>query len=132
MISRQFVRDLRPFFRMFDEPFTRSPALWGASNGRSPFDHPLLNLRSGLRPAVDVTDRGKSYVVEAELPGVKKENVEVHIGDNGRSITIEGKVFSRTSQSPPTAETDTKGSSTSGPAAEGMLLGSISSSHCLH
>lgn len=44
------------------------------------------------RPAIDVADKGDKYVVDADLPGVPKENVEVRIGDNGRSITIEGKV----------------------------------------
>jgi len=44
------------------------------------------------RPAIDVSDKGDKYIVDADLPGVPKENVEVRIGDNGRSITIEGKV----------------------------------------
>lgn len=48
-----------------------------------------------LQPAVDVASQGNKYVIEAELPGVKKENVNVRIGDGGRSITIEGKVVSR-------------------------------------
>ncbi|KAI0073754.1 HSP20-like chaperone, partial [Panus rudis PR-1116 ss-1] len=37
------------------------------------------------------------YIVEAELPGVKRENVEVRIGDGGRSLTIEGKIVNRRS-----------------------------------
>jgi len=44
------------------------------------------------RPAIDVSDKGDKYIVDADLPGVPKENVEVRIGDSGRSITIEGKV----------------------------------------
>ncbi|KAH9480527.1 Heat shock protein 16 [Psilocybe cubensis] len=47
------------------------------------------------RPAIDVSDEGEKYKVEADLPGVPKENVEVRIGDNGRSITIEGKVVEK-------------------------------------
>lgn len=46
-------------------------------------------------PAVDVHEDGNEYVVEAELPGVKKENLEVIIGDGGQSLTIEGKTFIR-------------------------------------
>ena len=48
-----------------------------------------------LQPAVDVTEEGNNYVIEAELPGVKKENISVRIGDGGKSVTIEGKVVSR-------------------------------------
>lgn len=44
---------------------------------------------------MDVTEEGKHYIVEAELPGVKKENIEVRIGDGGRSVTIEGKIVDR-------------------------------------
>jgi HSP20 family protein len=46
-------------------------------------------------PAVDVHEDGNAYVVEAELPGVKKENVELRIGDNGQSLTIEGRTVIR-------------------------------------
>lgn len=42
-------------------------------------------------PAVDLHESDREYIVEAELPGVKKDNVEVRVGDNGQSITIEGK-----------------------------------------
>lgn len=49
---------------------------------------------------MDVTEEGKHYIVEAELPGVKKENIEVRIGDGGRSITIEGKIVDRRGEAP--------------------------------
>ncbi|KAF9046443.1 hypothetical protein BJ165DRAFT_1163286 [Panaeolus papilionaceus] len=74
-LARQFSREMRPFFRMLDEP---------------------LDVFS--KPAVDVSDQGDKYVVDADLPGLKKENIEARVGDDGRSITIEGKVIN-TSQS---------------------------------
>lgn len=40
----------------------------------------------GRTPKVDVIDRDHEVVVKAELPGVKKENLDVTVGDN--SITI--------------------------------------------
>jgi len=91
-LARQFLREMRPLFRMLDEPFARPPAFssvlqttnrYGAFEGM--FSH----------PAVDVTDQGDKFIVDADLPGVPKENVEVRIGDNGRSITIEGKVIDK-------------------------------------
>lgn len=40
----------------------------------------------GRAPKVDVIDRDHEVVVKAELPGVKKEDLDVTVGDN--SITI--------------------------------------------
>jgi HSP20 family molecular chaperone IbpA len=85
-LARQFLREMRPFFHMLEEPFGRSPTYLPAMNRMDPFQEMLG------RPAIDVSDKGDKYVVDADLPGVPKENVEVRIGDNGRSITIEGRV----------------------------------------
>ncbi|KAJ7459853.1 HSP20-like chaperone [Mycena latifolia] len=93
-IARQLLHEFRPFFRMLDEPLTRSSI--GIGRSRSLFDDPFFTMnRDMLRgPAVDVSEEGNGkYVVEAELPGVKKENLEVRLGDGGRSLTIEGKLF---------------------------------------
>jgi HSP20 family molecular chaperone IbpA len=84
---------------MLEEPLLRSsPWAPGSAYGLrrdSLFDDPFFNSPAFSRPAVDVTEEGNKYVVEADLPGVKKENVEVRIGDAGRSVTIEGKIFAR-------------------------------------
>lgn len=40
-------------------------------------------------PAVDVYEEGNEVVVKAELPGMKKEEVEVHVA--GDLVTISGK-----------------------------------------
>ena len=113
-LTRHFFRELRPLFRMLEEPFGRSPSYMG---GRFPprefFDDPFFNSPSMLRPAVDVSEQGDKYVVEAELPGVKKENVNVRIGDGGRTLTIEGKVFSRSGE-PQQAQTADASSSAAG------------------
>lgn len=42
-----------------------------------------------LTPAVDIIDNERVFRVEAELPGIKAENVEVDIGDN--LLTIKGE-----------------------------------------
>lgn len=113
-ITRQFFNELRPVFRMLEDPFF-SPAVGvGARNqfGRHRYDFPRAH---SLRPAVDLTENGNQYVVEAELPGVKKENVEVSVGDNGQSITIQGKVVTRSLPAPEGAEASTEGTA---PASE--------------
>ena len=79
---------------MLEEPL-RSPSYLGTLPSRL-FDDPFFaHSTNALRPAVDVTEEGNSYIVEAELPGVKKENLQVRIGDGGRSVTIEGKTHRR-------------------------------------
>ncbi|KAF9220942.1 HSP20-like chaperone [Gyrodon lividus] len=93
MSVARLLHEFRPLFRMLEEPFGR-PAAHGFPQ-RSLFSDPLLPSPSAFRPAVDITEEGGNYIVEADLPGVKKENVDVIIGDAGRSITIQGKTSSR-------------------------------------
>jgi len=102
-LSRQF----RPLFRLLDEPFGRHYPSTNAVSRNSPsfgafFNDPFFN-RSDFEmnlPAVDLTEHANEFVVEAELPGVKKENVEIRIGDGGQSLTIEGKSLVRSSSGP--------------------------------
>ena len=91
-LARSLLREFRPLFRMLEEPFSHHQAwpVTGTSSRSILFDDPFF--QNGARPAVDLTDDGKQYVVEAELPGVKKEDVEVRIDDSGRSVTIEGRI----------------------------------------
>jgi HSP20 family protein len=42
-------------------------------------------------PAVDITEDDKSYIIKAELPEVKKEDVHVHVENGMLSITGERK-----------------------------------------
>ncbi|KAI0051156.1 HSP20-like chaperone [Auriscalpium vulgare] len=89
-LARQFLREFRPLFRMLEEPLGRHTGFAGLP-ARTVWDDPLFAAPFQSRPAVDVSEVGDQYVVEAELPGVKKEDLEVHVGDGGRSITIEGR-----------------------------------------
>lgn len=110
-LSRNFFREFRPLFRMLEDPFFgRAPVAYGG-RGRSVFDDPFFGLaRDGLRPAVDVAEEGNSYIIEAELPGVRKDDINVEIGDNGRSVTIQGKIIRRPrQQEQPVVETSANG-----------------------
>ncbi len=40
-------------------------------------------------PAVDIFDKGGEVVIHAELPGIKKEDIDVHVENN--VLTIRGK-----------------------------------------
>ncbi|KAF8843320.1 HSP20-like chaperone [Paxillus ammoniavirescens] len=94
MSIARILHEFRPLFRMLEEPLGRTPAAYGLPH-RSFLPDPLLTSPSAFRPAVDVTEEGDTYIVETDLPGVKKENVDVTIGDGGRSITIQGRTLSR-------------------------------------
>ncbi len=118
-IARQFLNEFRPLIRMLEEPLG---GRFGAYRfpSRSVFDDPFFSAPRFARPAVDVSEDGKNYVVETELPGVKKEDMEVRIGDGGRSVTIEGKILQRNTY----ANGDGSTASTSDkPVAEGPAEG---------
>jgi len=57
------------------------------------FFRPVLNQNSsnGVQIKIDVTEDEKSYTVQAEIPGVKKEDINVAIDGNQVSITAEIK-----------------------------------------
>ncbi len=78
MLDDQFGRLVENMFGDFFSPFT-------------PYSS-LLSRRDGgavVSPRLNVSETDKSFEVEAEVPGVKKEDIKVAI-DN-RRITIEGE-----------------------------------------
>lgn len=114
-LARQFLREFRPLFRMLEEPFGRSAyapyagrrrTAAGAPTSYEIINEPFFNAVAGVGanvPAVDVSEQPDAFVIEAELPGVKKENVDLKIGDDGQSVTIEGRTFVQ-SRTPPSSE----------------------------
>jgi len=93
-ITRHLLNEFRPLFRMLEEPIGGRFGAFGI-HSRAIFDDPFFTGSRLARPAVDVSEDGSNYIVETELPGVKKEDVQVHIGDGGRSVTIEGNIVRR-------------------------------------
>ena len=80
------------------EQENRSVAFWDPFAdfdpfGRWPFRSPRREgwsgARAGFAPAVDVTESANRYVVSAELPGTKKEDVTVEVHDG--LLTIRGE-----------------------------------------
>ncbi|KAH7341663.1 HSP20-like chaperone [Rhizoctonia solani] len=80
-LSRNFFNDIHPLFRLVEDP--------QSSHYGSPAQRSNQQQRQAV---VDVSEEEKEYVVRAELPGVQKKDVDVHIGNDGRSLTIEGHV----------------------------------------
>ncbi len=67
--------------RMLDETFGRLGFAWA----------PFAREGAGWSPFVDVEERDDAYVIEAELPGVKREDVEVELVGNEIAISGESK-----------------------------------------
>ena len=53
----------------------------------------LLDEPAGWIPAVDVEETEDAYVLEAELPGVKREDVNIEV--SGNEIAITGEIKQR-------------------------------------
>ncbi|QRV92611.1 heat shock protein HSP20 family protein [Ceratobasidium sp. AG-Ba] len=86
-LSRTFFNEFRPLFRMLEDPFFTSPFYPATRSARfSPNDW------SQRQAAVEMSEEGNEFVIQAEMPGVKKENLDVQLGDDGRSLTIQGHV----------------------------------------
>lgn len=56
----------------------------------------MLDEPAGWIPAVDIEEREDAYVVEAEVPGVKREDVNIEV--SGRELTISGEIKERKSE----------------------------------
>ena len=65
------------------EPFRNLNALNRRMNSIiSEFDtDAMFNTRSGFNPTVDVHEDEKNITIEAEIPGVKKDDIKVSIND---------------------------------------------------
>jgi HSP20 family protein len=81
------VRALSPFEEMerwFEEAFRRPFSLFG------PSWWPRLRFPvEDITPSVDIYEEGDEIVVKSELPGIKKEDIDVTLTDD--KITISGE-----------------------------------------
>ncbi|CAE6491456.1 unnamed protein product [Rhizoctonia solani] len=102
-LTRSLLNDFRPLFRMIEDPFFSSPSVF-PRYARSDAWQPFAALQR--QAAVEVTEEGNEVVVHAEMPGVKKENLDVHLSNDGQSLTIEGRVH-RVAQASTPAATET-------------------------
>jgi HSP20 family protein len=86
------VREPQPswtqeFNRLLDT--FRDEFVWDPFRG---FEWPIEYKPPIRIPYVDSIDSGSEYVVKAELPGLKKENVEIEVGPNELSLTAKSDV----------------------------------------
>jgi HSP20 family protein len=67
----------------------RNEIVWDPFRG---FEWPVEYEPPTRIPYVDVIDSGKEYVVKAELPGLRKENVDIEVGANELSLIARSDV----------------------------------------
>jgi HSP20 family protein len=83
-------RDLfgAPFGNLFDEFFSEmaAPERWLPLMARWPAELPTV-----MRARMDVLDKGTAYEIVVDLPGVKKEEINVAVEGRTVSITAEAK-----------------------------------------
>ncbi|KAG8927533.1 hypothetical protein FRC00_002063 [Tulasnella sp. 408] len=94
-LTRALFNEFRPVFQMLDEPFFADPFAIVPQRHNSQTNSRVSPWNKITRtPHVHLNDEADKFVIEAEVPGVPKENLDVSIGDNGRSVTIKGATFS--------------------------------------
>jgi len=78
--SRPF-RDLEEMERRFDDVFSWPllPAVWRR----------IPTMEMGWAPAIDVFEKEDKFVVKAELPGMKEEDIDISVV--GNTLTIKGE-----------------------------------------
>lgn len=75
-------------FRELDEVSNRLNRMFGRFPVRAESGNEMLAL-ADWTPTVDISETGTAYLVKAEIPGVKKEDVKVTIQDG--MLTIQGE-----------------------------------------
>lgn len=84
--SAEMEKNFRDLERRLEEAFSdgwRFPSRWEAP------DWSRFSKLKFMTPRVDIVDRDDDILVRADVPGVKKENLNVTLTDN--TITIKGK-----------------------------------------
>lgn len=112
-LTFNLLNDFHPLFRLMQDPFQSHSF---PTNAR-----PSSNLWLQRQASVELTEDGNDIVVRAEVPGVQKENLDIHLGGDGQSLSIEGKVR-RVVKAPTSTQVAEPEQSASGNTAQGKLV----------
>lgn len=82
-IMREIQEEIDAIFR----DFMRGPRLWSNREGPA---YEELTSEVWREPFVDIFDSGDEFVITAELPGVRKEDIKVRVTDD--TVYIEAQV----------------------------------------
>ena len=73
-------------------PFTRHVNVYDPFRAFDELERSFFNDRQTLGFRTDVTDTGDAYKLEAELPGFKKEDINLDVENDCLTISVERKV----------------------------------------
>ena len=87
LVRREEMQPVSPFAEMerYFDNFLRNPF----SMLSQPMISPGMQTAMELSPSVDIFEDGNEVVVKAEIPGVKKDDLDITITEN--SLTISGE-----------------------------------------
>jgi HSP20 family protein len=109
-VSRRAIPTVRGFDRLFDDAFDRfftAPA--ATSNDALP----------ARRPAIDVSETERQYVVTLDVPGLRREDVQVSI--EGRRVSIVAEAKSEATTTEPAKEAGAETAPAAAPAERVIL-----------
>jgi len=84
-----FRRQFNPW-RELEEVEKRLSTLWGRTPTKAEGEKEAISVAE-WSPVVDITEDAKEYLIKAELPEIKKEDVKLTVQDNVLSISGERK-----------------------------------------
>ena len=82
-VQRDFDNMMERFQREFDD-FWSFPSGW-----RRQMRFPMIPFKEEAVPSMDLEDRGKDFRVTVDLPGFKKEDVEIEVTDDSLIVQAE-------------------------------------------
>jgi HSP20 family protein len=85
-LQRDFDKMIERFQHEFEDFW--APPRW-RHEMRWRYRHPMMPFRETVLPSVDLEDQGKQYRLTVDLPGFKKEDVDVEVADD--SVTVHAK-----------------------------------------
>jgi len=112
-LSNAFSRDLRQAFRLLDDaslflgPHRSLAPSYGLFNNPSRFFDEIARA-----PASSVKEDADKYIVEAIVPGYKKQDIKVEFENNGETLHITGTKASKVQQPTPSSENASEAAST--------------------
>ncbi len=86
-MQRDFDNMITRFEREFDDFWGMPTRLRHEMRWRHGF--PMMPFRQTRIPSADLQDRGKDYRLTVDLPGFKKEDVEIEVGDD--TVTVHAR-----------------------------------------
>ncbi len=86
-VQRDFDKMMEQFQQDFEDFWGRSRR-WGHGM-RWRHMQPMMPFAQATMPSVDLEDRGKDFRLTADLPGFKKEEVEIEVSED--SVAIQAK-----------------------------------------